>query len=97
MDLAEFAINGSESRITGLTPFFANYAREPRVPANLGHPPLDVLSAEEFADTMVATVTHTRDALERAKRLSGDCQAGGLYKHCLAEFGRALTVETAVQ
>ena len=27
--LAEFAINGSESRITGLTPFFANYAREP--------------------------------------------------------------------
>ena len=57
--LAEFAINGSESRITGLTPFFAIYAREPRVQANLGHPRLDVLSAEEFADTMFATVTHT--------------------------------------
>jgi hypothetical protein len=24
-------------------------------------------------------------------------QAGGLYEHCLAEFGRALTVEMAVQ
>jgi len=24
-------------------------------------------------------------------------QAGGLYEHCLAEFGRALTVETAIQ
>lgn len=57
--LAEFAINGSESRITGLTPFFAIYAREPRVQTNLGHPRLDVLSAEEFADTMFATVTHT--------------------------------------
>ena len=68
LDLAEFAINGSESRATGFTPFFANYAREPRVPANLGHPRLDVPAAEEFADAMFATVTHTRDALERAKR-----------------------------
>ena len=24
-------------------------------------------------------------------------QAGGLCEHCLAEFGRALTVETAIQ
>ena len=68
LDLAEFAINGSESSATGLTPFFANFAREPRVPANLGHPRLDVPAAEEFADAMFATVTHTRDALERAKR-----------------------------
>ena len=61
LDLAEFAINGSESRATGFTPFFANYAREPRVPANLGHPRLDVPAAEEFADAMFATVTHTRE------------------------------------
>ena len=68
LDLAEFAINGSESSATGLTPFFANLAREPRVPANLGKPSLDVPAAEELADAMFATITHTRDTIERAKR-----------------------------
>ena len=68
LDLAEFAINGSETNATGLTPFFANYAREMRTPASLGRPTLDVPKAEEFANAMFATVTHTRDALERAKR-----------------------------
>ena len=68
LDLAEFAINGSETNATGLTPFFANYAREMRTPASLGRPTLDVPKAEEFANAMFATVTHTRDALESAKR-----------------------------
>ena len=30
-------------------------------------------------------------------RLADRFQAGGLYEHCLTEFGRALTVETAIQ
>ena len=30
-------------------------------------------------------------------RVADRFQAGGLYEHCLAEFGRALTVETAIQ
>ena len=68
LDLAEFAINGSQTNATGLTPFFANYAREMRAPAALGRPTLEVPAAEEFVDAMLATVTHTRDALERAKR-----------------------------
>ena len=68
LDLAEFAINGSESSATGFTPFFANYAHEPRVPANLGKPSLDVPAADEMADAMFATIMHTRDTLERAKR-----------------------------
>ena len=68
LDLAEFAINGSTTSATGLTPFFANYARELRTPADLGQPRFDVPAADEFADAMFATITHTRDMLERAKR-----------------------------
>jgi hypothetical protein len=36
-------------------------------------------------------------AVQELLRVADRCQAGGLYEHCLAEFGRALTVETAVQ
>ena len=68
LDLAEFAINGSTTSATGLTPFFANYARELRTPADLGRPRFDVPAADEFADAMFATIAHTRDTLERAKR-----------------------------
>jgi len=68
LDLAEFAINGSESSATGRTPFFANLARESRVPANLGTLNLDVPAAEELVDAMFATITHTRDTIERAKQ-----------------------------
>ena len=68
LDLAEFAINGSTTSATGLTPFFANYARELRTPADLGQPRFDAPAADEFADAMFATITHTRDMLERAKR-----------------------------
>ena len=68
LDLAEFAINGSENRATGWSPFFANYARELRTPADIGKPAWQVPAATEFADAMFATVTHTRDALEKAKR-----------------------------
>jgi len=58
LDLAEFAINGSESSATEFTPFFANLAqaREPLVPANLGNPSLDVPAAEELADAMFAAI-----------------------------------------
>ena len=76
LDLAEFAINSSENRSTGFTPFFANFAREPRVPTNLAQPRLDVPAAEQFADAMFATITHTRDALERAKRKYEQDMAG---------------------
>ncbi len=36
-------------------------------------------------------------ALQELLRVADRSQAGGLYEHCLAEFGRALTVEMAVQ
>ena len=68
LDLAEFAINGSENSATGMSPFFANYSRELRTPADVGKPAFQVPAADEFADAMFATVTHTRDALEKAKR-----------------------------
>jgi hypothetical protein len=76
LDLAEFAINSSENSATGFTPFFANFAREPRVPTNLAQPRLDVPAAEQFADAMFATITHTRDSLERAKRKYEQDMAG---------------------
>ncbi|KAE8962793.1 hypothetical protein PR001_g29590, partial [Phytophthora rubi] len=40
LPLAEFALNNAEHASTGLTPFFANNARHPRVPALIavGHP-----------------------------------------------------------
>ncbi|KAE9188405.1 hypothetical protein PF002_g25319 [Phytophthora fragariae] len=40
LPLAEFALNNAEHASTGLTPFFANNARHPRVPAliAMGHP-----------------------------------------------------------
>ncbi|OWY94711.1 polyprotein [Phytophthora megakarya] len=40
LPLAEFAVNNAEHSSTGMTPFFVNFARHPRVPAMLavGHP-----------------------------------------------------------
>ena len=35
--------------------------------------------------------------MQELLRVADRFQAGGLYEHCLAEFGRALTVETAIQ
>ena len=68
LDMAEFVVNGNSSSVTGMTPFFANTAREPRTPANVGHPMLNVPAADEMADAIFAAVTHCRDALQRAKR-----------------------------
>jgi hypothetical protein len=36
-------------------------------------------------------------AVQELLRVADLFQAGGLYEHCLGEFGHALTVETAVQ
>ena len=36
-------------------------------------------------------------AVQQLLRVADRFQAGGLYEHCLAEFRRALTLETAVQ
>jgi hypothetical protein len=68
LDMAEFCINSSTSSATGMTPFFANLAREPRTPATAAHPRLDVPAAAEMADAIFASLAHTRDAMERAKR-----------------------------
>ena len=68
LDMAEFVVNGSASSVTGMTPFFSNFAREPRTPANVGHPRLNVPAADEMADAIFAAITHTRDAMQRAKQ-----------------------------
>ena len=68
LDLAEFAINGSHQSATNCTPFFANHARELPAPMDLGAPQQDVPAAAEFTDALFATLLHTRDSLERAKR-----------------------------
>ena len=34
--------------------------------------------------------------MQELLRVADRFQAGGLYEHCLAEFGRALTVQTAI-
>ena len=49
LDMAEFVVNGSASSVTGMTPFFSNFAREPRTPANVGHPRLNVPAADELS------------------------------------------------
>jgi hypothetical protein len=64
--MAEFAVNGSGSSVTGITPFFSNFAREPRTPANVIHPRLNVPAADEMADAIFAAITHARDAMQRA-------------------------------
>ena len=66
--MAEFVINNSASGVTGLSEFMANTARAPRVPANLGHPTLNVPAADEIADAICSTITHTRDEVEKARR-----------------------------
>ena len=68
LDLAEFAINGSEVSTIGMTPFRANYAFEPTAPGNVGKPDLNVPAADEFAEAIFAAATHAKDALDRAKR-----------------------------
>ena len=68
LDLAEFAINGSEVNTIGMTPFRANYAFEPTAPGNVGKPDLNVPAADEFAEAIFAAATHAKDALDRAKR-----------------------------
>ena len=48
--------------------------------------------AEDYAEE------EARESLvQELLRLADRFQAGGLYEHCLAEFRRALTVETAIQ
>ena len=68
LDLAEFAINGSEVSTIGMTQFRANYAFEPTAPGNVGKPDLNVPAADEFAEAIFAATTHAKDALDRAKR-----------------------------
>ena len=76
LDLVKFAVNSSENPATGFTLLFANFDCEPRVPTNLAQPRLDVPAAEQFADAIFATITHTRDSLERAKRKYEQDMAG---------------------
>jgi hypothetical protein len=68
LDMAEFAVNGSASSVTGMTPFFSNFAHEPRTPANVGHPRLNEPAVDEMADAIFAAITHTRDAMQQAKQ-----------------------------
>jgi hypothetical protein len=64
LDMAEFAVNGSASSVTGMTPFYSNFAREQRTPANVGHPRLNVPASDKMADAIFAAITHTRDAMQ---------------------------------
>lgn len=62
------ATGEANTRATELTLLLAKYPRELRTQADRGQPRLDVLAAVEFADAIFATITHTREALARAKR-----------------------------
>ena len=68
LPMVEFAINSSPNRSTGYTPFYLNYGREPRVPADLlapaGEPAPAGASGSAAADELQARL---RTALDRAK------------------------------
>ncbi|POM72417.1 Reverse transcriptase, partial [Phytophthora palmivora] len=78
LPLAEFALNNAEHASTGLTPFFANNARHPRVPALLavGHPTVSRASTlggdddgvnDDYVETSGAHDPETLYAVTRSK------------------------------
>ncbi|POM68620.1 Polyprotein, partial [Phytophthora palmivora] len=68
LPLAEFALNNAEHASTGLTPFFANNARHPRVPALLavGHP--TCLVPPLWVGTMTTSGAHDPETLYAVTR-----------------------------
>ena len=87
------SITCSVNSATGFIPFFANFAREPRVPFNLAKL-LDVPAAGEFADAMIVTIAHTRNALERAKRKYEQDMEGNWHKVDTFQPGDKLLLAT---
>ncbi|KAE8959115.1 hypothetical protein PR002_g30642 [Phytophthora rubi] len=75
LPLAEFALNNAEHASTGLTPFFANNARHPRVPALIavGHPTAprgSTLGGDEVGVNDMPSAAHedvTLNAVTRSK------------------------------
>ncbi|KAE9014968.1 hypothetical protein PR002_g14076 [Phytophthora rubi] len=75
LPLAEFALNNAEHASTGVTPFFANNARHPRVPALIavGHPTAprgSTLSRDEDGVNDMTSAAHddvTLNAVTRSK------------------------------
>ncbi|KAE9163869.1 hypothetical protein PF005_g30264 [Phytophthora fragariae] len=75
LPLAEFALNNAEHASTGLTPFFANNARHPRVPALIpvGHPTAprgSTLGGDEDGVNDMTSAAHedvTLNAVTRSK------------------------------
>ncbi|KAE8954385.1 hypothetical protein PF011_g32115 [Phytophthora fragariae] len=75
LPLAEFALNNAEHASTGLTPFFANNARHPRVPAIIavGHPTASrgsTLGGDEDGVNDMTSAAHedvTLNAVTRSK------------------------------
>ncbi|GMF47900.1 unnamed protein product [Phytophthora fragariaefolia] len=78
LPLAEFALNNAEHASTGVTPFFANNARHPRVPALIavGHPTLpgaSTLGGDDVDDDngvgdVVTSGDHDPEALNAVTR-----------------------------
>ncbi|KAE9178187.1 hypothetical protein PF005_g24183 [Phytophthora fragariae] len=63
LPMAEFALNNSTHASTGLTPFFVNNARRPRVPA--------LLAVRRFERTPPPAKSNTRDATVEGHTLHG--------------------------
>ncbi|GMF52777.1 unnamed protein product [Phytophthora fragariaefolia] len=77
LPLAEFALNNAEHASTGVTPFFANNARHPRVPAllSVAHPTVPGASTlggddddDNGVDDVVASGDHDPEALHAVTR-----------------------------
>ncbi|KAE8981775.1 hypothetical protein PR001_g23908 [Phytophthora rubi] len=66
LPMAEFALNNSTHASTGLTPFFVNNARHPRVPALLA-----VRSSNAAAVSTLVAKSSTRDAAVESHALHG--------------------------
>ncbi|GMF20100.1 unnamed protein product [Phytophthora fragariaefolia] len=74
LPLTELALNNAEHASTGITPFFANNARHPRVPALLavGHPMVSGASPlgedDNDVDDVVTSGAHGPEALNAVTR-----------------------------
>ena len=65
---AEFAVNNSVNRSTGLTPFFLNYGAHPDTPVTVKVKSSQVLSADEFSESMAEQVKVARRNMEAAQQ-----------------------------
>ena len=77
LPLIEFAINNSKQRSTGVSPFYLNGVKQPRVPVDL-HLKSKVPAADQYQTVMRKRINHAKQCLQAAQ--SQQKQDADLYR-----------------